>query len=546
MNILRERIRLERRGAPEAIYGRPAGYGWTGFPLFGARTAAGKVVTVDTALELVPVYAAVSLLAGAIGSVPLKVYSQSSDNVRREARGSRQWKLLHDQPNAEMAADEFWETIAACLLLWGNAFIYKKRDDSGVVQELWPIRPSRVAVGREEQQGESVRIFEIAGAGRAYETDILHIRGMGTDGQLGLSPIQMARQQLANDQAREEFQGSFWRNGMFAAGILTHPNRLSEEAQKRLAAQVRERSGTLRAGEALIFEEGMTWNNLTMPLEDAQFIQQAGFSDMRVAQLFGMIPPHRWGSESSKDRMTYANTEQAAADFVKWTGRRWWIRIEKSLQRDASMFPAPGPKLFPEFDLDALLRADATVRWENYKLGLDAGFISIPWVQQQENIDPESLGTPTPQQAAAQALDEQQDEPGTDMVPARSRVYDAEPAHRLHSVSLPAIELNPEIRVDIPQTEIRVQPAPVITNIDTSGVERAVDRLVAALGEIASKEMTVTVDAPVTVNVPETVVNLPELPVQLTLIDEDDDSEEMQIEFQRNQNGTIKGATITC
>ena len=60
----------------------------------------GKPVTVDTALGLVPVYSAVSLIAGTVATLPLIVYD--GDERVEDPRAN----LLHRQPNPEMAADE--------------------------------------------------------------------------------------------------------------------------------------------------------------------------------------------------------------------------------------------------------------------------------------------------------------------------------------------------------------------------------------------------------------------------------------------------------
>lgn len=376
---------LERRDAPNEVW--PRGLTFTSFPILRSGTSSGQVVTVDSAMTTVPVYAAVQLLAGAIGSLPLKVYTGTYP--RKEASGSRQWKMLHDTPNEEMAADEFWELVASSLLLWGNAFIWKDRNDLQQVSELWVIDPRRVRVSREAEPGNtSRRVFWLDGVpGYVTEQSILHIRGLGTDGLVGYSPIQQARQRLGVEMAREEFSGSFWRNGTFAGAVLEHPNKLSEGAIERLKTQLREKSGTLRAGEALILEEDMKWKELGMPLEDAQFVQQANLGRLEVALLYN-LPPHKLGASfEGRSSITYANAEWEGLDFIKWSLRRWLVRIENSLRRDAGVFPAAGPTLWPEFLVDALLRGDTLSRYQAYQIGIDAGFLSPKWVQETENLD---------------------------------------------------------------------------------------------------------------------------------------------------------------
>lgn len=382
----------ERRNAPSGVYPRPS-IGFSTFPMMATRSKSGQTVTIDTSLELVPVYSAVELLAGAIGSLPLKVYRKGE--TRSEADGSRQWKMLHDFPNDEMASDEFWEIVMTNLLLWGNAFIAKQRDPLGRVTSLWPIRSSRVAVGRLDLENRtSVRYFVIDNiSDPIFESDILQIRGLSPDGLVGYSPIQQARNRLGNEQARDEFQGSFWQNFTFAGGFLKHPNRLSKEAQDRLAEQVKAKAGTLRAGEFMVLEEGLDIQNVTMPLEDAQFVQQANLGRLETALLY-RVPPYMLGAET-EGSLTYSNAEWQSLDFVKWSLRRWLIRVENSLKRDRDIFPPGGPILYPEFLVDALLRGDGRSRWEQYEIMQRIGVVDEKWIAKTENL-PEPPEKPEP------------------------------------------------------------------------------------------------------------------------------------------------------
>lgn len=352
----------------------------------------GKSVSIDSSLELVPVYSAVSLLAGSVGSLPLLVYRRL-DVGRERATNHRMWKILHDQPNPHMAADELWELVMGHLCLWGNAFLGKVRDSFGTVVELYPIQPSRVRVGADANGNRFYVISNyVTGVDERYEAaDILHIRAFGTDGLVGLSPIQQARQILSTTSAMEEFSGTFWANNAQPAGVLTHPQRLSQEAVTNLAAGWKaNHRGFSRSGSIAILEEGMKFEPLGMPLEDAQFIEAAKFGDLRVAQLF-RIPPYMLGA-SSGDSMTYSNTEMEGIDFVRWSLRRWLVRIEGSLIRDESLF-LQGQRFYPEFLVDGLLRSSTQERYAAYSVALGGqSFMSVEEVRDRENLPPLTPG----------------------------------------------------------------------------------------------------------------------------------------------------------
>ena len=352
------------------------------------RTVTGRTVSIQGSLSLVPVFSTVSLIASSVGSLPLIVYKRGDDGSRERAPTHRTWRFLHDNLNEEQAADDGWETITAHILLWGNAFAYKIRNNPlDLVDGLLPINPKRVQVTRTK---DGVKRFVVDGDLNATftELDILHFRGLSTDGLVGLSPIREARNALGIAAAQEEFQGQFLDGGGKPGVILKHPSRLSDEAAKRL-----ERSfDAATPGSAKLLEENMTAEKWTMPLEDAQFLESIQFSDLRIAQLFN-LPPHFLGAKTG-DSLTYATTEGRGIDYVTYTLRRWLVRIEKALRRDQGVF-AQGDRFFAEFLTDALTRADIKTRFDAYRTAIDGGWMLPEEVRDRENLPRRELPQPS-------------------------------------------------------------------------------------------------------------------------------------------------------
>jgi len=362
--------------------------------LTDGRTASGRSVSIRNSMSLPAVFSAVSLISSSVGSLPLIVYRRLDEGDRERAPEHRTWRMLHDQFNDELGADEGWEMVTAHLLLWGNAFLFKLRDNPlDLVDGLWPLTPSRVQVAR-LRTGE--KRFVIDGdVGTPYtEADILHIRGLGLDGLVGLSPVREAREALGVAQVQQEFQGRFLDAGGKPGVLLKHPNRLSDDAARRL-----ERSfDNAQPGSAKLLEEGLEAEKWTMPLEDAQFLESMQFSDLRVAQIFN-LPPHFLGAKTG-DSLTYATTEGRGIDYVTYTLRRWLVRIEKSLRRDPSVF-VQGDRFFAEFLTAALTRADIKTRYGAYAVGLTNGFLAVDEIRELENLPhrddlPEPRAQPQP------------------------------------------------------------------------------------------------------------------------------------------------------
>lgn len=339
-------------------------------------TYSGRKVDAERALGLVPVFNAVSQIAGAVATLPLPVYRRGEGGYRERAESDHAWRLLHDEPNPEMAPDEYLELIESHVDLWGNHFTFKVPDPNfpALTGQLWPLDPDRVLVGRAEN-GE--REFWIEGE-RFTEDNILHIRGLSLDGLVGYSPIQLARNAIANGLGLEELQGGLLRNEGKPAVILRHPNKLQGDAKDRL----RSSWDAIKAGGTGVLEENIEVEKWTMPLEDAQFIEQMEFTDKRIAQMF-LLPPGRLGAKTG-DSLTYATTESENLQFITTTLQRRLKRIESAFNRDRSIIT--NPNLYCEFLVDALLRAATKERYEAHKIGKDAGFLTVEDIRAKENL----------------------------------------------------------------------------------------------------------------------------------------------------------------
>lgn len=349
------------RSAPATLAEPP---GWLIEALGGSG---GRSVSIKSALGHIPVLSAVTLISGTIATLPLMVYRQD-----QRAERSRAWKLLHDQPNRDMGPDELQEIIVSHLLLWGNCFLWKVKGPLGV-EEVWPLDPAGVQVGRKDGQ----RFFMVGGR-RFDQGDILQMRGLSATGLVGYSPIQLAKQEMANALAREKFIAEFLQNSGRPSIVLRHPNELSDDAAKRLGAQW----DAIKRGGTGVLEDNISVETLTMPLDDAQYIEQAQLSDLRVAQMF-TLPPPMIGAKSG-DSLTYETVEGNGIDYHRRINR-WLKRIEMSYRRDLDIGAG---SLKIEFLVEGMLRADTKSRYDAYGVGLDKDFLTVNEVRARENLPP--------------------------------------------------------------------------------------------------------------------------------------------------------------
>lgn len=363
-----------------------AGYSF----LFG-RTTSGKPVNERTAMQTTAVYACVRILAEAVASLPLHVYEYQDDGGKKLVHDHPLYYLLHDEPNPEMTSFVFRETLMSHLLIWGNAYAQIIRDGAGRVLGLYPLLPDKMDVQRDDRgniyyvysrNSDENPMFKEYGDIRLKDEDVLHIPGLGFDGLIGYSPIAMAKNAVGMTLACEEYGASFFANGANPGGVLEHPGVLKDPSKVRESWNSVYR-GVNNAHKIAVLEEGMKYQQIGIPPEEAQFLETRKFQINEIARLY-RIPPHMVGD---LDKSSFSNIEQQSLEFVKYTLDPWVIRWEQSLQRSL-LLPGEKGKYFIKLNVDGLLRGDYQSRMNGYAVGRQNGWFSANDIREMENMNP--------------------------------------------------------------------------------------------------------------------------------------------------------------
>ena len=259
-------------------------YHFSGWPFAFGKSAAGAKVNEFTAMQTTAVYACVRILAESVASLPLHVYEYKGQGKER-VPGHPLYALLHDSPNPEMTSFIFRETAMIHLLLWENSFSQIIRDGMRRVVGLYPLLPNRMSVDRDEH-GELVYTYTPMSdsnpnlkSGQSIKLrreDVLHIPGFGFNGLVGYSPIAMARNAVGMTLACEEYGSSFFANGARPGGVLKHPGVFKDPSKLRESWQA-VYGGTANTGKVVVLEEGVDYQQISIPPEEAQFLETRKF-----------------------------------------------------------------------------------------------------------------------------------------------------------------------------------------------------------------------------------------------------------------------------
>lgn len=354
-----------------------------GYVVEGDRGDAGEAINGDSALSLSTVWACVNLIAGTAASLPFVVY-RSGDNGREPAIGHPLYRILHDSPNYDQTAVDFWEFMFAALELWGNAFARIERSRGRVIGMV-PIAPHIMQVRR--LQNGSIE-YRWSQDGKTFvETDktMLHIRGFGGGPLGGMSTLKFARHTFSLARAIEKAAGSTFQNGLRPSGVMTLPTVLKPDQRDAVERGLQEKfAGAVNAGRPMVLEGGMTWQQLTIDPDDAQMLQSRGFSVEEICRFFG-TPPFMIG-HNDKASGYPTSLEAQVLTFQKFTFRRRLKRVEQAVYKQLLTPEDRAAGIIAEINVEGLLRADSAGRARFYQTMTGIGAMTINEVRALENL----------------------------------------------------------------------------------------------------------------------------------------------------------------
>jgi HK97 family phage portal protein len=131
-----------------------------------------------------------------------------------------------------------------------------------------------------------------------------------------------------------------------------------------------------------VLEEGMKFQAIGIPPEQAQFLETRKFQINEIARIF-RIPPHMVGD---LEKSSFSNIEQQSLEFVKYTLNPWVVRWEQSLQQSL-LLPSEKNSIFIKFNVDGLLRGDYQSRMNGYAVGRQNGWLSANDIRELEDMN---------------------------------------------------------------------------------------------------------------------------------------------------------------
>ena len=209
-------------------------------------------------------------------------------------------------------------TLAAQLLLHGNAYVQVLSDARGDVAELFALRPERVTV-EPDASGWPVAYRYTVGPrsvrllAEEPRPQLVHIKAFHPlDDHYGLGCLGAAAGAIALHNAAAHWNTALLDNAARPSGALIYDSgdgsTLSREQFERLQRQMDESfAGARNAGRPMLLEGGLSWQALSLTPADMDFAGMKAAAAREIACSFG-VPPMLLGLPGDA---TYANYKEA-------------------------------------------------------------------------------------------------------------------------------------------------------------------------------------------------------------------------------------------
>ncbi|HEY8604989.1 phage portal protein [Tsuneonella suprasediminis] len=221
---------------------------------------------------------------------------------------------------ATSAGQSLIETLAAHLLLHGNACVQILKDASGHPVELFALRPERVGVVAGADGWPAAYTYRLSGQtidipleDDAGWPNLIHLKAFHpADDHYGAGCLATAEQAVAIHNAASQWNRTLLENAARPSGALTLDTGdgagLTADQFERLKAELALAfSGSGNAGRPMVLEGGLKWQSLALSPADMDFATLKAAAARDIALAFG-VPPMLLGLPGDN---TYANYREA-------------------------------------------------------------------------------------------------------------------------------------------------------------------------------------------------------------------------------------------
>jgi HK97 family phage portal protein len=344
--------------------------------IFGLSNISLPAVTIESALHVPAVWAAVSFLSRTLAALPLHAYRKSADGPSKIEGGLE--TLIHEAPNKEWTSfklrQHFWQQV----FTGGRGLLYIERSGSNIVS-LWPIDPNKVQL-RRTPKGETT--YQINGEPYAA-SDIIDVPFMlRSDGLRHYGPITQGAETIQLALAMNQYGAKFFAGGGVPPLGLYGPPPVSREALQRAMQDVQRAIEVARESNMPIVQlpAGYELKPIGFDPAKGQMTDGRRFQVEEIARIYNMPPVFLQDLTNG----TFSNSEQQDLFFVKHLVGQWSQTFEEEC--NLKLFGQRNGGRYIEHNLDGLLRGDYAARMAGHAAAVQNAIRTPNEVRALENL----------------------------------------------------------------------------------------------------------------------------------------------------------------
>jgi HK97 family phage portal protein len=337
-------------------------------------TTAGSLVNETTAMQVIDVYACVSLIADSISMLPVSTYRKQDDYRLELAPGP----AIVEQPDPELERNEFFNRALVSLLLRGNIYApITSRDRFGYSRACTLLHPDDVRTQRNKKTGR--KEFKLRNGDVIAAQDMIHVPWITMPGQLdGINVIEAARRGIGLSIATENFGANWFRDGAAPSSVLeTEQEQDTKQAKLALAQWIASNGGRRKPA---VLSGGFKWKAITITPNESQFLETRRYNTSQTARLY-RVPPHMIG-DVEKSTSWGSGLEEQGIGYVVFTLGSHLSRLETAWSRQLPR------SQYMRFNVGALLRGNTKDRYLSYAVARQWGWLSVNDIRRLEDLPP--------------------------------------------------------------------------------------------------------------------------------------------------------------
>lgn len=329
------------------------------------------------------------ILSDTVSKLPLKLYRDGESGTEK-ATDHYLYQLLKLRPNPYMSSSDFWKAVEFNRNHYGHSVVLIDYKKMGTIRGLYPLSMENIKIWVDDagiiNKDNGIWYIYTDKFNKEYKlksSQVLHFKGMTRDGITGMAVKDYLMATIDANKSGQKYMESYFKNGLFAKGILNYTGDINDVNVRKMRERFESMAnGIKNAGRILPVPLGFQFSTINASMADAQFLELQGLNAKNIASAFG-IKMHQI---NDLERATHTNVEYMQKEFYIDTLQSILNMYEQELAYKLLLDRELKEGYSFKFNVDSILRSDLKSRFESYRVGIQAGFITPNEARQLEEM----------------------------------------------------------------------------------------------------------------------------------------------------------------